>query len=384
MTMQSPRFSPNCREFPKEPWRQKLDHFRAYTVGHPRLLEARDELMAATYESEPNSVILVYGPPGVGKTTLRLKAEQTLRDDLRSELEIDRERIPVVGIEAVAPEQGSFNWRDHFRRLLCQLNEPLLEYKRARRLEENADRRLIPTGKAPGSDYRYAAEQALHHRRPAAVMIDEAQHLTKTASGRRLLDQLDIIKSIANITSIPHVLFGTYDLLAFRNLNGQLSRRSIDIHFPRYNAESSQDCHAFKSVIQTFERQLPLPEPPDLLKDWEYLYERSIGCIGVLKQWLTKALFSVLRQGQSAISRQDLEHHALSVSQCIKLLADVSEGEQRAKEKAEERHFLRIRLGLESPQPAPAKRIGRMKPGQRAPMRDPIGNAESRGATATF
>ena len=54
-------------------------------------------------------------------------------------------------------------------------------------------------------------------------MIDEAQHLGKIASGRRLLDQLDVIKSIANQTKTVHVLFGTYDLLAFRNLNGQLS-----------------------------------------------------------------------------------------------------------------------------------------------------------------
>ena len=83
-------------ELLKEPWKTRLDHFRAYTVGHPWLLAAREELMAAVRESEPNSVILVYGPPGVGKTTLRLKAEKTLSDDLRSEMEIDRERIPVV------------------------------------------------------------------------------------------------------------------------------------------------------------------------------------------------------------------------------------------------------------------------------------------------
>ena len=87
--------------------------------------------------------------------------------------------------------------------------------------------RFMPTSRAVSTEYRYAVEQAVRYRRPVAVMIDEAQHLGKIPSGRRLLDQLDVIKSIANQTKTAHVLFGTYDLLAFRNLNGQLARRSL-------------------------------------------------------------------------------------------------------------------------------------------------------------
>jgi hypothetical protein len=63
------------------------------------------------------------------------------------------------------------------------------------------------------------------------VFVDEAQHLARISSGRRLSDQLDVIKSIANRTQTVHVLFGTYELMAFRNLSAQLSRRSMDLHF---------------------------------------------------------------------------------------------------------------------------------------------------------
>jgi hypothetical protein len=59
--------------------------------------------------------------------------------------------------------------------------------------------RFMPPSKAVGTEYRYAVEQAVRYRRPVAIMIDEAQHLGKIPSGRRLLDQLDVVKSIANI-----------------------------------------------------------------------------------------------------------------------------------------------------------------------------------------
>jgi len=107
----------------------RLDHLRVYTVAHPRLLKVKDALMNAINGAEPNSLIFVFGPTGVGKTTLRLKAEQLITTELLNELHEDRMRIPVVSVEATAPESGSFNWRDHYKRLLRQLDEPLIDYK---------------------------------------------------------------------------------------------------------------------------------------------------------------------------------------------------------------------------------------------------------------
>jgi hypothetical protein len=213
-------------------------------------------------------------------------------------------------------------------------------------------------------------------------MIDEAQHLAKMASGRRLLDQLDVIKSIANQTRIVHVLFGTYDLLSFRNLNGQLSRRSLDVHFPRYRAESASERQVFINVLGCFARHMPLPEAPDLAAEWEFLYERSLGCVGILKQWLTRALHSVLRRGGSTIIRKDLEAHALSVLQCEKILSETAEGESRAAEPTQARDALQVRLGLRMSAVSaarqvnpPAAAVRSRRPGLRRPQRDRIGVA---------
>ena len=283
----------------------RIDHFRSFTVAHPRLVEAKETLMNAIHGAEANSLIFVFGPTGVGKTTLRSKTEQMIDQEVLEELHEDSTRIPVVSVEAVAPESGSFNWRDHYRRLLHQLDEPLIDHK-LNQANGFGMSRFMPTSRAVSTEYRYAVEQAIRYRRPVAVMIDEAQHLGKIPSGRRLLDQLDVIKSIANQTKTVHVLFGTYELLAFRNLNAQLSRRSIDIHLPRYRAEDPEDRQMFINIVRSFDRALPFDDPSDLVANWEFLYERSLGCVGILKEWLVRAATVASRRGRPQVGKDCL------------------------------------------------------------------------------
>ncbi len=369
-------------QFPREllsrAWTERLAYFQAYTVAHPLLLEAKQKLLNAIQEPVRNSLVMVLGPTGVGKTTLRLKTEQVLTKDLLNELDFDRARTPVVSVEAIAPPSGRFNWRDHFKRMLYAMDEPLVERKERLPLSSaDSGVRFTCSPRVHGEEYHRAVEHALRFRRPTAVLIDEAQHLAKMASGRRLLDQLDVIKSIANCTRTVHVLFGTYDLLAFRNLSGQLSRRSVDVHFRRYQAETNDDRRTFLNILCSFERQVPLPEPPRLVEKWDYLYEGSIGCVGVLKEWLVKTLATLLKRGSPRLTLRDLEEHALSVSQCEKMLREATEGEARMAEGDGARSRLRLALGLPTGSEGSAKDVvsapRKTRPGQRRPERDPIG-----------
>jgi hypothetical protein len=373
---------------------KRVSYFDCYTIGHPQLKEASDSLTSAINDAIPGSLVLVCGPSGVGKTTLRLRTEQRITTDMLEELESDPGRFAVVGIEAVPPDLGNFNWKDFYKRLLQKLDEPCINYKIKPPTDNQCadpERRTNLGHTAAAPELRQVAEDVLKHRRPSALLIDEAQHLAKMSSGRKLQDQLDSIKSLASMTKIPIVLIGTYELLSFRNLSAQLSRRSVDVHFRRYRADRGEEIKAFKNVLWSFQNHLPLSEEPDLVSDWDYFYERSIGCIGVLKEWLLKALKKALKDGGVTLTLKHLKQSALSVSQCDNMLADATEGEAALEESMEARANLRRLMGLEAKFTKAEGNEGRSsvraekatgqrrrrRPGERNPKRDPIGNTKS-------
>ena len=372
-----------AREAMPKSWAQ-FRRFRDFTMAHPRLVAVKDRLISSIHEAASGSLVFVLGPAGVGKTTLLLKAQQLLVTEMLPKLESDPCRLPFVSIEAIASATGNFNWRDHFTRLLRRMDEPLIDSKlpsdRARP-ERNWRGQYTSAPRTAGMELQHAVEQALRYRRPVAVFIDEAQHLARMSSGRKLSDQLDVMKCIANLTETIHVLIGTYELLAFCNLSGQLSRRSVHIHFARYSAECREDIQIFKNVVLTFQNELPVRVNFDLAGEWEFLYEGSVGCVGILKDWLMRAAIAANRD-EGLMTRKHLERTALSVSQCEKILIEAREGEARLSEGPESHTRLRSLLGLGAPavetaqacQEVQVSRSARRgRPGQRLPKRDLVG-----------
>lgn len=90
---------------------ERVSYFNTYTVAHPQLKDASDRLRTAIRNAIPGSLILVCGPTGVGKTTLSLRTEQSLTAEMIKELESDPGRFAVVGVEAIHPDHGNFNWK---------------------------------------------------------------------------------------------------------------------------------------------------------------------------------------------------------------------------------------------------------------------------------
>jgi len=346
----------------------RLDYFKTYTVAHPALKQADQAVWNTLREPAGAALIFVFGPTGVGKTTLLTQIEKRLRALAPAPGGAERHPLPVLRVDAVSPALNHFKWGDYYQRALCLLREPVVEYtvdyhKPVPLLSKTmVERAPLPSRRPTDTAaLRLAFEHTLKLRQPRAILIDEAEHIAKAARGSTLLDQLDHVKSLAIMTHTVHVLVGTYDLLVFRNLSAQLARRSVDVHFARYRATTETEVRAFKSVLWALQRNVPLEDEPDLLQHWQYCYERTVGCVGVLKDWLTRGLAEALERGAKTLSRALLDPHALSVDRCDQMITEAMAGEAALAEDGQAAYRLRVRLGLE---PGPAQQHGHQQRGQ--------------------
>ncbi len=220
----------------------------------------------------------------------------------------------------------------------------------------------------------------------------------KVASGAKLLDQLEWLKSMSNTMGVVHLLVGTYDLLDLRNLSSQVARRGHDIHFPRYQFQQEADQIAFQRALRGLLEHIPLHmDLQDLMNHWYYFYERSIGCIGVLKDWLVRTVSDALHSGADQLELERLKTHALSNAQCERMATDAAAAEHRLHYTESSREHLWNLLGMsvlpanqvnlpatdqrdatKDPHPrvdlpSPKHQLPSVRVGQRAPERDSVG-----------
>jgi len=184
-----------------------------------------------------------------------------------------------------------------------------------------------------------------------------------------------------------------HNLLHFCNLDGQSARRGLEIHFPRYDFQDKEEREAFQAALLSLLRQVPLQIDEQVLMDrwWEF-YKRSIGCIGVLKQWLVRATALAFREESERLDWTHLERRALSDAKCAQMAADVKDGEDELRYAAETNRERLSRVFGMGDVPRAMNPVSQDKPlvsqtevldtstkgpqrrvGERAPMRDPVG-----------
>ncbi len=359
--------------------RRRLTHFKEFAVSHPLLQRADATLMQAIREPAGFTHVLVYGPSGVGKSTMIRQIATRLNTAALKPPPGGKVPVPALLLETRPPDTHAFHRADYYRTALKVLGEPFFERRVLVDIEAEATwekRGRKPARFQDAPELRHALEDALRRYGVRAVILDEAQHLMKVGTGAKLLDQLDWIKSMTNVTEVLHILLGTYDLLAFRNLSGQASRRSLDIHFARYQFQQEQDRRDFQAVLLTLLKQVPLAVELDtLMQHWSYFYERSIGCVGVLKDWLVRAVATAFHDGSDTLTLTRVQDHALSEAQCERMAIEATEGEQALcyTEQRREHLWSLLHMGQMPTSTAPPARVP-------APARRPRGVAAADAA----
>lgn len=337
----------------KAPDEVRINYFANSTIEHPRLLQVTKQLWRALNSRVKESLIFVYGPAGVGKTTL---CEHIINKIIENNLSVKNKGkvkdVPVAYVDAAAPENNRFDWRQFYQHATFTMESSVTKTKKRKLIPYNPRlaAALYFNQNLKPCEYRNYFIRSLKKYEPFAFFVDEAQNIAKVKSADSLLNQMDVLKTVRKHSNTTIVLCGPYDLVPFRNLSGQLSRRSWDIHFSRYTT-SETDLEDFQSALITLQKKIPMPVEPDFVQHWKYVYAKSVGCVGIMKDWFLRALEIAVDEKQAEISFDILKECALSDNQCMNIALEISNGEQLVKESVESFQALLEEVGLQPKKP---------------------------------
>jgi energy-coupling factor transporter ATP-binding protein EcfA2 len=322
-----------------------LDQFKNYSVWHPRLVQVQTQVLDTIWEPADVAYVVVCGPSGVGKSKL-------------AEVLVRRLNTPKSGANGHAahrallintrPSDGALFHRTNFyQKGLALLGKTTIDRRiqmditTAEHMIENKRLRGKAVAYPDNPEIRDAYEEELRRLALRTVILDEAQHLIQSGDNKQPKDQLNWIKSMTTETGVLHILIGTYGLLPFCNLDGQMARRGSEIHFAPYHIEDESDCQAFRNTLLSLLKQIPLAvDHESLMQRWWYFFEGSIGCIGILKQWLVRALYKALREESSELTRVHLERSVLPDAKWTRMRADAQSGEAECRYADEQNSYL--------------------------------------------
>jgi DNA polymerase III delta prime subunit len=308
--------------------RARLEAFKAVKVKHPRLEEVDRQVTQLIEEHAGATHLLLYGPSGVGKSTVAKRLTERF-----VAAEPNRAIVPVVWIEARPSDTGVYARLDYYRQVLSGLREHAAVKDRLMHLALTAPPSRKRVEAVEWLEMREAVEYALERLQVKAVVIDEAQHLMQVTTPLRPVDQLHWLKSMTNRTQVLHVLVGPYDLFDLRNLSGQAARRGRDIHFPRYHLARPGERQEFVGALRYLLEHVPLSCDVDgLLLHWRWFAEWSVGCIGILRDWLVDTVAALLAEGESSLTLEALTAHALEAGQRVRLEIEARTGERQVED----------------------------------------------------
>lgn len=386
--MRSPKFRTAVKQ---------IRDYNEKTFAHTRLSEVFQNL-SWVIDQEPENVEELYvlvGPSGCGKSTLMKRLQADILKKYQARMKKAPGMVPVIYVQLTAPQDGNFNWKDFFSRLLEKFNDVLIRKKVILRPEAILDGQVITAIRMlVREELRRAVRNAFELRKTKFLLLDEAGHLLLTKSSIPARVQFELIKSVAQELHIPIILAGDYSLLGILELNGQLTRRTEIIHFSRYQVEEMKDPssvhgRSFQNCVYSLLEAMPLPKEDGLVEHMDYFYQFSIGNIGLLKKWFKRALWKALMSDQQVVTREILHSTRWRNKSLKKMLSETKLGEAQLEDICDDE--ITRELGLEvtpsinvvtgnfgsvndaeNESKAKGERK-RARPGKRAPGRDPAG-----------
>lgn len=280
--------------------KQKLEFFGRAIVKHEHLDEAVEEIVSLAAPIGEGTMIVLIGPAGVGKTVLGCLVRDRINRDFFAANPDDVHTIPAVRVKAWGSEKKSFDWKDFYEWLLRALQAPLVEKSLPEVIRDAGGLPLrLPQldcrSKPSMSTFRGRVLTAIPLREPVIIVVDEASNVLFSESIVKLKKQGDTLRSLIDDSETSMLLCGAYELFELVVLSGQLARRGEVVHFKAYTQSETK---GFAKLLTAMQEFMPVRGGVDLTPYSKLLHEQSLGCAGLLKKILMKALKLHLMQGK--------------------------------------------------------------------------------------
>lgn len=314
-------------------------------VRHPALSRVIFELFSAVKASP---LTFLIGVSGVGKTRLVLSLVERLNRHLSSP-----GRIPAVYLVAPTPQRKSFTWKGFWERFLTLLEDPLPQLKIDPHARAEAARNPSPSRMRSTTEYQYfeIACSAAAARGLAVLVIDEATALVRSEDGVTLVDQIEVLRELADRNLFRIVLVSHFAILPHVRHAGVLDRRKATVVFPRYpevlaSAQADATAATFASSrsidptdegfvafvrsAHTFMQRLPDSVRLSFTsQQFEQLYRGSLGCVGLLHDWFLRAIAECVDSGEHRLVWDHFAARPLPLADRANLILEARTAEQQ-------------------------------------------------------
>ena len=255
-------------------------------IVHRNWQLALGEAFAALSLASPGDVVCITGPSRAGKTKLITE----LVGLLCGEIDFERDGIlpaVIVDAENTGPH-GKFSTRAFTLKLHQAVRHPIFGNIGDNLNEEHSSGKAE---RATESTLRFALENAFRQRKTRFLFIDEAQHVryvSKDSQGGYAV--MDSWKCMAKTCGLVLVVVGAYPILQVIGHSTHMIGRKSQIHLPRYYA-TDHDLAEFGKILATYDLIIAdIATDQVLTQSAEMLYHGSLGCIGLLRNWLGRAV----------------------------------------------------------------------------------------------
>ena len=261
----------------------KVKAFADYVLAHHKFVSVLEKVTFHLNNPASAELIVLVGPTGIGKSLMMGHISKKLNDSRMARAN-DPDYRPVVHTVAMASGRRQFDFKTLYREALKNLGDPIMGhldavdrvYLRSLKLDTTASLRT-----------RMQDEMCL--RETLFWLLDEAQHLVFGGKSGTTGDQFDVLKSIAQMTNCTFLLAGPCKMEAELASSSQLARRIISVPFDRYHHGIDAELQQFGDIANSLMARLDLAEKPNVDQILTLLYEGSAGCVGILKDWLTRS-----------------------------------------------------------------------------------------------